>query len=315
MKKHLKLCLALFIRGENMKHATFICRDKSYLLPLLTAMLIMLTTVIPDNVFAAYQAYGRVSSNFNPTYLEEGGSGSGLTEIGPLYREDDYTHNRMIGQVAASLCTGTIQASAYGEIKTSEASYHSISFTYAILEDTLTFTVAAGTYAEDLVISLSGRIDGSLTSTTATTASSLCNLTTRLTPPFTADDEYIDSWDLTDGNIDVPFELSVVLMTAQTLTSDLDISVDVQMFMSQQAGIGNTEIGSTKVDFCNTARWQSLNLPNGVTLKSSDSGCFLSNPIPSAVPTLSEWGMIIFLILLVGSALWVMRRKQKHNPA
>ncbi len=35
-----------------------------------------------------------------------------------------------------------------------------------------------------------------------------------------------------------------------------------------------------------------------------------SVPPPIAVPTVSEWGMISFFILLVGSALWVIRHKQ-----
>ncbi len=35
---------------------------------------------------------------------------------------------------------------------------------------------------------------------------------------------------------------------------------------------------------------------------------------PSSIPTISEWGMIIFFILMVSSALVVMRRKQKQNP-
>ncbi len=34
-----------------------------------------------------------------------------------------------------------------------------------------------------------------------------------------------------------------------------------------------------------------------------------SNP-GASIPTVSEWGMIIFFILLVGSALWVMRRRE-----
>ncbi len=32
--------------------------------------------------------------------------------------------------------------------------------------------------------------------------------------------------------------------------------------------------------------------------------------VVNEIPTLSEWGMIAFFILLVGSAVWVMRRKQ-----
>jgi len=33
------------------------------------------------------------------------------------------------------------------------------------------------------------------------------------------------------------------------------------------------------------------------------------------IPTVSEWGMIIFFILLVGSALWVMRRRTGQESA
>ncbi len=40
---------------------------------------------------------------------------------------------------------------------------------------------------------------------------------------------------------------------------------------------------------------------------------WLATPIP--IPTLSEWGMILFSILLAGSALWVMRRRAKQNLA
>ena len=38
---------------------------------------------------------------------------------------------------------------------------------------------------------------------------------------------------------------------------------------------------------------------------------FNQNSSPGAsIPTVSEWGMIIFFMLLVGSALWVMRRRK-----
>jgi len=33
-------------------------------------------------------------------------------------------------------------------------------------------------------------------------------------------------------------------------------------------------------------------------------------PPPTAIPTLSEWGMIIFSLLLAGSAIWMIRRRQ-----
>ncbi len=36
---------------------------------------------------------------------------------------------------------------------------------------------------------------------------------------------------------------------------------------------------------------------------------------PNTVPTLSEWGMIIFFIILVGSALLVLRRRTRQNPS
>jgi hypothetical protein len=34
----------------------------------------------------------------------------------------------------------------------------------------------------------------------------------------------------------------------------------------------------------------------------------------ASIPTLSEWGVIILLTLLVGSALWLMRRRAKLGP-
>ncbi len=38
-----------------------------------------------------------------------------------------------------------------------------------------------------------------------------------------------------------------------------------------------------------------------------------SVPTSAAIPTLSEWGMIIFFLLLVGSALWVIRKKTRQG--
>ncbi len=35
--------------------------------------------------------------------------------------------------------------------------------------------------------------------------------------------------------------------------------------------------------------------------------------IPSSIPTVSDWGMIILFILLVGSGLWVMRRREENS--
>jgi hypothetical protein len=35
-----------------------------------------------------------------------------------------------------------------------------------------------------------------------------------------------------------------------------------------------------------------------------------STPVPTSVPTLSEWGMIIMSLLLAGSAIWMIRRRQ-----
>ncbi len=42
---------------------------------------------------------------------------------------------------------------------------------------------------------------------------------------------------------------------------------------------------------------------------SSDIDKLVQIYYPNSVPTVSEWGMIIFFILLVGSALWVIRRR------
>jgi hypothetical protein len=36
---------------------------------------------------------------------------------------------------------------------------------------------------------------------------------------------------------------------------------------------------------------------------------------PSSIPAISEWGMNIFFIFLVGSALWVIRRRTGQQSA
>ncbi len=52
---------------------------------------------------------------------------------------------------------------------------------------------------------------------------------------------------------------------------------------------------------------------NGLVGSYLDLELEFSAPDAAEIPTLSEWGMIIFFISLVGTALWVMRRRTKQE--
>jgi hypothetical protein len=80
----------------------------------------------------------------------------------------------------------------------------------------------------------------------------------------------------------------------------------------------------------NTWKWVDLSgLGSSVkslefTLTSSDTGMFgmntpayfcIDNINQQRIPTLSEWGMIMFIILLIGMALWTMRKGKTTAPA
>ncbi|MBW1817466.1 MAG: IPTL-CTERM sorting domain-containing protein [Deltaproteobacteria bacterium] len=36
-------------------------------------------------------------------------------------------------------------------------------------------------------------------------------------------------------------------------------------------------------------------------------------PLPSPIPTMTEFGMIAFVLLMAGSAIWVLRRRKSEN--
>jgi hypothetical protein len=63
----------------------------------------------------------------------------------------------------------------------------------------------------------------------------------------------------------------------------------------------------------NTATWTAYNLDGSVRNDETgdiDSATVNIIPPSTPIPTLSEWGMIIMSLLLAGSAVWMIRRRQ-----
>jgi len=71
--------------------------------------------------------------------------------------------------------------------------------------------------------------------------------------------------------------------------------------------------GTYSITESTASGWHSVNvLPGTVTVSADQVTPFtITNaPTPSSIPTLSEWGMIILSLLLAGSAIWMIRRRQ-----
>jgi len=48
----------------------------------------------------------------------------------------------------------------------------------------------------------------------------------------------------------------------------------------------------------------------GCRIPSFSSIFLIDTELPESIPTLSEWGMIIMSLMLAGTAIWMIRRRQ-----
>jgi hypothetical protein len=108
--------------------------------------------------------------------------------------------------------------------------------------------------------------------------------------------------DNVEGNVDSPYDVD-------TIPNYLDTDSD---------GDGIDDSVEAGVDPTNPRNTDGMDEPDYLDLDSDNDGIPDSEDpyptIPNAIPTVSEWGMIIFFLLLVGLALWITsRRKLKES--
>jgi hypothetical protein len=110
---------------------------------------------------------------------------------------------------------------------------------------------------------------------------------------------------------DVSFEISITGPLPSTNTSSLTIQCN---------NGGNPVVfdgltpGTYTIDEDPGSGWHhQTSLPHNVTVTAGQTTNYTITNAPNVtgIPTLSEWGMIIMSLLLAGSAIWMMRRRQE----
>jgi hypothetical protein len=194
-----------------------------------------------------------------------------LTQTGPA-------GNSGTAKVEASLLSGDLRCYGWGMTPGPDAGIAS-GWADAQLTDILYFTVPAGTYAEAVVVSVSGNVGGTFSVSGGDSATAHADFTA----VFGSGNSFSQLWDDGDGSVvDQPFVLSQTLVGAGgTLSTATEYSFDLIAALSVwgQSNSGSASWG--EADFYNSARFLSVDVPEGVTW-TSNSGLFLV-PEPSTV--------------------------------
>ncbi len=220
-------------------------------------------------------------------------SGS-ITQIG--------TGNSATIQYYADLATGAIRAYAHAQ---SNRLYACGNVEKIGFSDTLTFLVPAGYYADDLTVTLSGAITGTLSATEIANAQvgyyiSFAGNLFMTSPPYYAG--------TMDTEINDPFALTRTLVSAGTsLTSDTYFSYDLTASLNRASASTNTQYNApyyyteAEVDFYNTLQFTDMVVPDGVTWTSESEVFLRDSSSPTSVPESATAALLGFGIIgLVG---------------
>ncbi len=211
--------------------------------------------------------------------------------------------NRADATVVASLEAGWIRGFASGitpENPSGETGGIAVGRARGELEDRLTFTVAPGTYAVDVIVSVSGTVSGNFSVAGGGSSSARAVFSAS----FGSEDSDF-TWDDEDGSAFLEdFVLSRQLVSEGTTLVDprvVGVPVSVSLYVSGQSSGGGT-VSSGTADFSQSARFLQVEVPDGVTWE-SESTVFLLLPEPSV-------GLMFGSALLVVAAL---RRPQAQE--
>jgi hypothetical protein len=254
-------------------------------LPLRIIMIVIFIFLIPCFASAysvEYDYWVRALKGYYPenVAISDSSSLEGVSSTSGFI-EQTGTGNSATIQYYADLATGAIGAYAYAE---SDRLYASGKVDKIGFSDTLTFLVPAGYYAEDLTVTLSGAITGTLSATKIAEALANYWITfggSVLTPGL----QGIGVNETGTMVIDDPIALTRTLVSGGTnLAEDKYVSYDLtaslnSILASTKTQYSDPVYAEATVDFNNTLQFTYVAVPEGVTW-TSESGVFLSQTSP-----------------------------------
>ena len=235
-----------------------------------------------------------------PIHTGSGGTTSpvildGETSVSGEVRQDGNTGNYAAIKYSADIATGEIKSYEYAQSDNVYKSSATGRINGVGFSDTLTFTLAAGTYDDDVEISLVGAITGSLDSNLDAGARIQYYITFGFETLF--HDYTVNPDEDRSINVNDPFSLTKILVTAGT-----ELLTPTEFSYALTASFANDYAWATgsgahsnsyntgtyesvgEVDFYNTLQFTDVIVPDGVTW-TSESGVFLSQTSP---PVLSQ---------------------------
>lgn len=179
--------------------------------------------------------------------------------------------NKGVAKAYASLGLGRLCAYGYG-ITPSVSAGIAYGIARSEIEDTLIFTVPAGYYENDVVVTVSGDVGGSLTITGDSSASSRATFEAT----FGVGNNVSWEWDDEDGQVfHEDFDLSRTLVSGGSTLPEANVynvPVGAELNVTGQSRGGYVSTGTA--DFYSSANFLSLDVPEGVSW-TSESGFFM----------------------------------------
>jgi len=228
------------------------------------------------------------------SYLNVGVGSSQILKDYKDYAVESYYSESVTGpsgglaeaRTSGDLATGLLRAYAYAT--NGSGSQYSWAEVLVSFNEALYFTVPAGYYPEDVSVAATVFAEGSISRQGQAWPSYSFEAW------FGSESTAVSA--NTDGDHSFEFTLTLLLVAAGTNWSNPgEILVPVTVKLSGTGMTGYGGANELEVDFYNSAGFLSLQTPPGVTWR-SDSGVFLSQPIPPPVPEPAT-------ILLIGSGL------------
>ena len=269
--------------------------------------------LIPSDAYADFSVGGDLYA-----YAAADGDIVNRSTSGPTASSDSGVSSGSLGAVAesryfANLATASLGTYIYGD-NPGAILYHSSASAdaYAHFNDTLQLTISPGTYNEDVYVTLSGYVNGSLSASgwngndnvAAARYSNVYEVGSFFiggglgSDTFTLEksdtETYADkSHSVVSRTFSQTFDLTARILYAGTYSAErtANVSVSASLLGKGSAlnfyGCGYADESSSMLsDFYSTGGFSSFNVPDGVTW-TSDSGVFLTEatvvPVPGAV--------------------------------